>query len=727
MSEKTGESTGSLDRRGQTAGIAGLCIQGVLLGLVLLVGLWPRIGSDAVVTAAVQLAGGIPIWIILIVILSLQQRSRLEDLETEQLRRMQQSGLATNIFDVGDETMLLQRRRLTWTYRFLLPAITIITAAYHLYVGGSFLVTSWQTNLTLTMQGAWARSENPFGLMLLMAGVAVLCFAYSRYVLGMARQPQWRLLRAGGTYLMANTLSATIVLVAMVLSQIHATRMWAEPLAALVIRVGMVLLGLEILANFVLDFYRPRRPGEEIRPAFDSRLLSLFGEPGGVMRSIATTINYQFGFEVSSTWFYQLVQRSLFPLVVLTAVALMLLSSVVVVDVDEQAYIERFGELVQPKGEALKSGFNLKWPWPIDRVARQRVDMVRTLVVGSESGDAHGEESHEDEDGGHGHGDEAILWGEKHESNPEMLMIVASPGEVDRARSAVGPTDGRTESRARSVAVSLLMISLQIEYRIRDLYDFTYGYVDPERVLESISYQELSRYAAGISSADLMGKGRREFDRMMRHTLQERCEELGLGIDLVFVTLQEAHPPSESEVASTFQNVVAAEIRKSAAIASARGNAQRILTLTAGSVDRARELDEAIQRRDGLTAGVEGDGDAAVALANARVDALLFGDPAKNIGPASGEVAGEIARARAGRAIAVSGAESKVRSFRNDVAAYQAAPSLYKMRRYLQLLGDVLPHIRKYVFTTRIEPGEVVVEFDTQERGTLDLDTSAIK
>jgi len=719
MSDTGRESATPLDRRGQAASLAGLCTQVVLFGMVLAVGVWGKYGSDAVVSAALQLLGGAPIWAILLVILSLRQRSRLEDLETDQLRRMQNAGLAANIFDVGDESMLLYRRRLNWTYKFLLPAVTIITAGYHLYVGGSFLMTSWRSGLSPSMPGTWSRTADPFALMLFISGVAVVCFAYSRYVVGMSRQPQWRLLRAGGSYLMGNALTAVVVLAAMVLAQLPTTKVWAEPTAAYVIRVILVLLGLEMLVNFVLDFYRPRRAGEEIRPAFDSRLLSLFSEPGGVIRSIAQTINYQFGFEVSSTWFYQLVRRSLLPLVVLTGVALILLSSVVVVDVDEHAYVERFGALVQAKGETLGPGFNMKWPWPIDRVARERVDLVRTIMVGSDAGEGH---VHEGKD----HSEEAILWGEKHESNPEMLMIVGSPGEAERARARGNTFEEQGAGRARSVAVSLLMISMQLDYRVKSLYDFEYRYVNPERVLEAVAYQELSRHTAGVSSVDIMGAGRREFDEMMRDRLQKRCDELELGIELMFVTLQEAHPPAESDVAKTFQNVVAAEIRKTAAVAGAKGSAERILTLTAGSVARARQLDEAIRQRDALMSRPGGEVAADTAEAARRVDDLLFGNPVKGIASASGDVAAEIAWARADRSVAVSEAESKVRSYRNDLAAYQTAPALYKMRRYLQLLGDVLPTVRKYVFTSRVEAGDVVVEYETQQRGSLDLDTSPL-
>ncbi len=718
MSEPARSGSSFLDRRGQVVCIAGLLIQTVLFGVVLFAGLWGEFASVAVRSAAIHLAGGIPIWVILLVIFVLRKKSKLEDLETEQLRGVQKAGLATNIFDVGDESMLLQRRRLNWTFKFLLPAFTVGIAGYHLVLGGSFLLASIGSADAGESATGWVRTSEPFALMVFMGAVAVLCFAYSRYVIGMAREPQWRLLRAAGSYLLGNALSATVVLVAMALAQMESTKSWAEPAAAYVTRVAILLLGLEVLTNFVLDFYRPRRPDEEPRPAFDSRLLALFSEPGGIMRSVAETINYQFGFEVSSTWFYKLVQRSVFPLVMLTVFALILLSSVVIVDVDEQAYIERFGRLIEPEGDALGPGLHFKCPWPIDRVVREHVDLVRTLVVGGN----HEKHDAEEEEDDHKGDNPPLLWTERHELAAESLMVVANPDESGLGRRQ--PLSA-TRTRSRSVSVSLLMISMQIEYRIKSLYDYEFRYRDPEQALESVAYQELSDFTAGISLTNLMGKGRGDFGREMRRRLQRRCDdELHLGIEITFVALQEAHPPSESEVAATFQNVVAAEIRKAAAIEKARGDSDRILTITAGSVDRATALDAAIRDMDDVSARAAAGESVDVEAAIERVNRLMFGDKTEGIAPASGDVATELFTAKADRLLTISTAESKVRSFRNDLAAFTAAPRLFKMRRYLQLLRERLPPLRKFVVTGDASKTGLIIQYETKKRNTLDLEPS---
>ena len=72
----------------------------------------------------------------------------------------------------------------------------------------------------------------------------------------------------------------------------------------------MIVVAAEIVLNFVLNLYRPRIPGETPRPAFDSKLLSLFSAPDNLVRSINEAVNYQFGFDITSSWGYQLLMRS---------------------------------------------------------------------------------------------------------------------------------------------------------------------------------------------------------------------------------------------------------------------------------------------------------------------------------------------------------------------------------------------------------------------------------
>ena len=71
----------------------------------------------------------------------------------------------------------------------------------------------------------------------------------------------------------------------------------------------MIAVSAEILVNFALNLYRPRIAGQLPRPAFDSKTLSLLAAPDSFVRSINEAINYQFGFDITSSWGYQLLLR----------------------------------------------------------------------------------------------------------------------------------------------------------------------------------------------------------------------------------------------------------------------------------------------------------------------------------------------------------------------------------------------------------------------------------
>ncbi len=713
------------DRRAQWVILCGLFLQLILFGAVLTVGLLAETRSDAMVAVARSLLGGVPIWIILLLVFTQRRRSRLEDLETEQIKRAQAAGISTNVFDVADESLLLERRRLNWTYKFLLPAFSVLLAAYH--VGGSFITWTWPFGRTLDVE-EWHRSPSPVIGMIVMGAVAFVCFVFSRYVVGMSREPKLRLIRAAGSYLMGNALVSTLLVVAFAFAGGSAAGRWAEPLAAYIVRFTLLFLGLEFVVNFILEFYRPRHAEDDIRPAFDSRLLALFSEPGGIVRSIAETINYQFGFEVSGTWIYKVVQRSLFPLAAMTVFSLILLSSVVVVDVDELAFVERFGAVEEADIAApLEPGFHLKWPWPVDRVVRERINRMRSLTVGSEHRE--GWEIRENvakrENIDHeAHGlEHAELWTDDHERVANTsLMIVANLEDgrtSDKVRDTAVGGNRSTDSRA---GVNLLMVSVTIEYYIESLHDYVYNYVDPVSVLESIAHQELSDYAASHDAEFLMGPGRRHFHEQWKQALQERCDEAKLGVAVTLVGLH-AHPPATQQVAATFQNVISAEVRMEATVEKAKGMYDRVLTLTAGNVARAEALDAAAREHEHLNAIAAADHSAASLAAKEsarqRVTDLLLGNPGKGIEPISGGAAAAIFDAKAKRAASVGIAQSKFRTTANDLIAYQSAPELFKARRRLAVWREALPGLRKFVYTS--DPDTLIIEYETKQRTVLDL------
>ena len=129
---------------------------------------------------------------------------------------------------------------------------------------------------------------------------------------GQARNEMFRYLRPVGAYLVMGFAVMLISALNSVFINLHILE-WFESVMRNVIWGCFALLGFELIVNFIIEFYRPRSI-EESRPIFESKLLSIFTEPGGVMRNIADTLDYQFGFKVSGTWIYSFIEKALFPI-----------------------------------------------------------------------------------------------------------------------------------------------------------------------------------------------------------------------------------------------------------------------------------------------------------------------------------------------------------------------------------------------------------------------------
>ncbi|MGB0714938.1 MAG: SPFH domain-containing protein [Phycisphaerae bacterium] len=421
-------------------------------------------------------------------------------------------------------------------------------------------------------------------------------------------------------------------------------------------------------------------------------------------KSLADAVNYQFGFEVSSTWFYQLLQRWMLPIMVLTALAIFMLTSIVIVSPDERVVVERFGKVVGGPTASLEPGLYFKWPYPIDVIYRAPVTRTQEIVIGEAS-----EDEHED------HAKEASLWTEAHDYVPELMLLVASEKDAV-ANDSMGSKNGEANELSQSSPMSLLMVSVPIQYRIKNIQDYLYQYDQPEKLLEAEAYRILSEYASGVDIAELMGPGRETFNREFRDMLQARIDELNVGFELVFAGVADAHPPAKNEVANSFQSVIQAQIQQDADVQRAEGEARRILVRAAGTVTRAKELDAVITEMNELKKQDDADAEVVASL-EAKVESLLFGDVGESIAPPGGQVAKQLADARARASRDVSKAAAKVRKFSTEVAAYEAAPELYLHRKHLAVYEN-LGFIRRYLIAG--DPESVLVTYTTQQDAALD-------
>ena len=689
-------------RRARTVALIGLVFQVLMAVFFSVLYFWS--GSESM-RALPQLAMvGIFIWLTIVLIYHQKVLVEEERFESEQLRKEREAGLITGaVFDVEDESLLLARRRLRWMYRWVLPGSAVII----IVLLAVEALATWGWSLTKPPSAfEWRPVVQADLLVWFMGGAAFLCFLLSRYAIGMARLAEWQMLRAGAAFLMGMTLGSVAVVAtlgAMLLSDQASPWLTPEHVLAYVLRYLMLALAVEFTLNLVLDFYRPRQADDEPRPAFDSRLLGLFTEPGGIARSIAEAINYQFGFEVSSTWFYKLIERAAVPLVGFGVLMLLLATCFVFVGQEEQVIVERFGKRLQPD---LGPGLHMKLPWPVDRVYHVSTGRYDTLEIGK----ANAEESKPQKQ-------ELVLWTNKHMQEPHLLVLVATPKlaeyisqaaatqpSASRPASAVAlaqtrPADSAAKRNelSKAVPVSQLRVSMTLEYQILDAYKWLTTYAEPARVLEAIADREITRHFASVDVLGALGKERGPIEQALRQAIQKEADAANLNVKIVFLSLQGVHPPVEA--AEAFQEVIGAEVRMAATVAGARADYNKRLSEVAGDTTRAEDLTKAIREASQL--GADPKAVAEAKAAGERRDVLFFGDQNKGIPAIGGEASSRIAQARAERWQLENDAHGQAVAFEQEMALKKAAPNVYVARKYLTAMGDAVKGIRKYVNASR--------------------------
>lgn len=658
--------------------LVSLILSLVFFGISFLLGRWS--GFSAISAVGWLNLSVALIWLVLWLQFYQRSLAEQEKLDAGQLGR---EGAST-IFQAGSEQATLfyvANRRLQVFERWFIPIFSALIAAYQAGIG-LYLLTAGRTAI------ATEEMKQPLLCGICMAAIAFTSFLISRYATGMSSQPEWKPLRAGGSSLLGVAVLCFALAVSLALAYLFNFDRFAS-IMALVIPALLVVLGAETALNLVLDIYRPRLKGLYSRSAFDSRLLGVINEPGGILRSAADAIDYQFGFKVSQTWFYKLLEQAIAPLALFAGVTLYLLSCIVVVAPDEQAIIEHFGNPVNDVNDVRLAGpgLTLKWPWPIDKVYKYPTKRIAEISIGFVP--------KTDKQGRVEHG--PLLWGESHYQQ-EYELLVASD---QRGTKSVGGT----------VPVSLVIAAVPVQYRIKDLYSFVYNHSAPEKFLASICYRELTKLAAAArievdSPADLahslLGAGRTEAGDLLAARIQKDADEAGLGVEVVFVGLQGIHPPVQ--VAADYQKVIGALQKKQATILQAQADRNNTLSALVGSVAEAEALYDLWGRYQRAM------------TSNSTAEAERLG---KQLDTAFAQAKGDIFKTlRESKSYAFQKAtlaEATSKRFAGQLKAYEAAPQIFVQQQKLAMLENALDGIRKYVVVTDPNDSQVTI-VDLQEK-----------
>ena len=560
-------------------------------------------------------------------------RERVEALEMQELDRTRGN---ESLFAGAAEDAYPSRNARRQFEKWVVPIFSVLVLIGQ--VLGLLLVSSQLDVWDLTSSTQASDSAIPI---MIFALFMVVLFMMGKYSAGLARMDGQELLRPGANYMLLGSVVCTAVVIAETASIEYPV--W-EKVFTWVVFVVIAVSALENLFTLVMEIYRPRLDDKKARLLYDSRLIGLLGQPGGLISTAANTLDYQFGFKVSETWFYKYLEQKLALIIAIQVVVLFLSSSFVVIQANEEAVKERFGK----KRAKLTPGFQLKLPWPIDKVYRYKTGEIQEFVLGVL------EQNDEAEP-------EVLLWTTQHNHGSSNDMIVANSDVLlDSASSD-------------SVPVNLLTVSIPVQYRINNLDHWVYNTDNAISMLRKISMRQVTRYLIGVDINELMGAGRTTAQEELKKVIQQQANDMELGAEIVFVGLQDIHPPVGKNEQSKATGGVAENYEKvNVARLHSETNRLGALQYKAGRVPRAYGL-------------------AAELLAKARSES-------------TNKVA--LAKAEAER-------------FSHQISAFKAAPSVYKTRSKLETFQRATRGARKYILSDT-ENGDII-NLELQDKLRSDL------
>ncbi len=732
------------DRRGEWAAILGMVVSVIGSALLATLSVYSHHASASMWGAAFQMFGAAGIW--LLCYIQLHQRRLLaeEQLEVAELERVRRERLAgaRTIFEEQDlEQMdaLAMGRRIRTVERFLIPALALGVAIFHLASGVSLFPWLWEFPPLRGAPGLDQLIDKDLIKvqvdLFFAGGIAFVTFMLSRYALGLCKLHRFAALRAGGNFHFGSSMICLVIAIAL-LCEISGL-VQTEHYLGRAVGALLVYFAVEALVNFILDFYRPRIAGEPQRPFYDSRLLGLFSEPGGIIRSVANTIDYQFGFKVSETWFYKLMGRAIPLLVAVQFAVILILTCFVVVPPGHGAVIERYG--VSAIGAADQwvagPGVHLTLPWPIDRAEIIPVERIRRMELGYSKA----EEPEKDEEAENQpvmDDRPPILWTKRHYQNEYKLLLAQhqsygagarrtrEPGKEpspDAQPPGAAPADavarpGGEARRAGDIPVNLLSVTMSVQWRVKpgsaDVLRFYAESAQVPEIIESLAYQELTRYAASADIEDFLGTEGIRAAGALHDRIQSACDRAGhdgggLGVQIVYVGIGGVHPPPEEEVAQAYQDVVSAIEKKEAKRMEAEGDADK-LRIESGGIHWER-LYDAIVAEDQARAADAAD----LPEKTAEVERLLR------------EVAGGWARVVSAEAeqrlyARLYSERAAAESYAMQIEAFEAAPHSYRLRVYLRMIVKALGKVRKYILLLE-DPGRVMFDLDLTPPRAVDI------
>jgi regulator of protease activity HflC (stomatin/prohibitin superfamily) len=115
-----------------------------------------------------------------------------------------------------------------------------------------------------------------------------------------------------------------------------------------------------------------------------------------------------------------------------------------------------------------------------------------------------------------------------------------------------------TNDTLKTPPVSLISVSIPIQFQITNIVDWVYTNSNPNGLLEELATRAVVHYLAGADMNAVLSRDRLRAAQVLRDDIQTAANAHSLGAKIVFVGLEDIHPPTASQVAATYEKVVGA-------------------------------------------------------------------------------------------------------------------------------------------------------------------------
>ena len=229
-----------------------------------------------------------------------------------------------------------------------------------------------------------------------------------------------------------------------------------------------------------------------------------------------------------------------------TLLSLWFLSGIALLTEDEHAIVTRFGRVETE----LNAGLHWRWPWPLERLTREKVGLLRGVAVGyrdvadaenqSAKRNAAGRTALSSRDGKVKTGHNALASRLGTPSTTTSLPTIEwTSSHEDRGHST--QSDESLMLTADEVPLELMA---EVQYRISNLKQFVFaGSRRPDDILRATAESVLREVAATASLDSLLTEQRADLERQSLAKLRDRIANYDLGVEIVELQWLDVHPP----------------------------------------------------------------------------------------------------------------------------------------------------------------------------------------